>query len=158
MRMVGTIPVVALWLAVGVCPGVGMSAMIRLGLEQLTRGADMIVLGTITHRVSAWNDRHSEIYTDVTVDVEEAMKGSPGMAVAFRVAGGVIGEIGMGTSTDASFEPGERVIVFLHREGHTARLFGRRQGKFSVSHGTVTHEGQVRRVADFMAAIRAASR
>jgi hypothetical protein len=158
MRKVCTSALAALLMGIGLFPGVGATAMMKLSLEQLTREADTIVLGTVTTQVSAWNDQHTGIYTDVIVDVEEAMKGSPGAAVTFRVAGGVVGEIGMGTSTDATFEHAERVIVFLHSEGRTAQLFGRWQGKFTVRHGTVIQDGQVISVANFMAAIRAAAR
>ena len=154
----GTIALAVLLMGVGVFPGVGATALVKLSLEHLAREADTIVLGTVTDHVSAWNDQQTGIYTDVIVDVEEAMKGAPGAAVTVRVAGGVVGEIGMGTSTDATFAHGDRVIVFLHRAERTAQLVGRRQGKVTVHHGTVTQEGQVIRIADFLAAIRVASR
>ena len=86
------------------------------------------------------------------------MKGTVGPEVTFRIAGGEVGDIGMRTSTHPTFRIGERVIVFLHTEGSTARLFGLQQGKFTVSDGTVTQDGQEMPVPDFKAAIRAASR
>src|SRR5262245_39743870 len=132
--------------------------MIQLSLPQLIQGAETIVLGTVTHQVSAWNATHTAIYTDVVLEVEEVMKGAVGPEVTFRIAGGEVGDVGMRTSTNPTFRIGERAVVFLHTEGSTAQLFGLKQGKFTVSDGTVTQDGQVVPVPDFKAAIRAAAR
>jgi hypothetical protein len=40
-------------------------------------------------------DLHTAIYTDVRVEVEEAIKGAVGPEVIFRITGGEVGEIGM---------------------------------------------------------------
>jgi hypothetical protein len=158
MRQALGIAFVALLVGVGLCPDLGVAAMIRLSLPQLIQGAETIVLGTVTHQVSAWNATHTAIYTDVTMEVAEAMKGAVGPEVTFRIAGGEVGDIGMRTSTHPTFRIEERVIVFLHSEGSTAQLFGLQQGKFTVSDDTVTQAGQVVPLPDFRAAIRAASR
>jgi hypothetical protein len=149
---------VAMLVGIGVWPGVGATAMYRLGLAQLSQGAESIVLGTVIDQVSAWNDLHTAIYTDVRLEVEEAMKGAVGPEVTFRIMGGAVGDIGMRTSTEPTFHRGERVIVFLHTGGSTTQLVGRQQGKFTVSDDTVTQAGQVMAISDFRAAIRAASR
>lgn len=134
------------------------AAMIKLHLEQLATEADTIVLGTVTHQVSAWNAQHTAIYTDVTVEVEEVIKGTPGAEVTFRVAGGVVGDIGMRTSNDPVFQDGERVILFLNTREVPARIVGLHQGKYTVVDGTVTRDGQTVAVGDFLEAVRAASR
>jgi hypothetical protein len=157
MRKALHIACVALLVGVGLWPGVGATAMYQLGLPQLSQGAETIVLGTVTDQISAWNDLHTAIYTDVRVEVEEAIKGAVGPEVTFRITGGEVGEIGMRTSTAPTFRKGERVVVFLHTSGSTIQLFGQQQGKFTVSDGTVTQAGQVMPVPDFSAAIRAAS-
>ena len=158
MRQAVRIACVAMLVGVGLWPGVGATAMYPLGLAQLSRGAKTIVLGTVTDQVSAWNDLHTAIYTDVRLEVEEAIKGAVGPEVTFRITGGEVGDIGMRTSTDSTFRKGERVIVFLHTGGSATQLFGQQQGKFTVSDGTVTQAGQVMPVPEFSAAIRAASR
>ena len=56
---------VALLAGVGLCPGLGTTAMIQLSLEQLSHGAETIVLGTVTYQMSDWNAQHTAIYTDV---------------------------------------------------------------------------------------------
>jgi hypothetical protein len=156
MRKALSLAFVTLLVGVGLCPGLVEAAMIKPSLEQLSQGVESIVLGTVSNQVSTWNVTHTAIYTDVTVEVEEAMKGTVGPEVTFRIAGGEVGHIGMWTSTDPTFRIGERVIVFLHREGSTAQLFGLQHGKFTVSDGTVTQDGQVMPVPDFRSAIQAA--
>src|SRR5262245_7231064 len=147
---------VALLVGVGLWPDVGGTAMYQLSLPQLSRGAEAIVLGTVTDQLSAWNDLHTAIYTEARVEVEERIKGVVGPEFTFRITGGQVGEIGMRTSTDPTFRQGERVIVFLHTSGSTIQLFGQQQGKVTVSDDTVTQAGQVMPVPDFSAAIRAA--
>ena len=97
--------------------------MIKRSLEQLSQETDLILLGTVISQVSAWNDQHTAIHTDVTVAVEEAMKGSPGTEVTFRVAGGIVGDIGMRTSHSPVFQDGEQVIVFLNTAVVPARAW-----------------------------------
>jgi hypothetical protein len=158
MRKALSLVFVTLLVGVVLCPGLGATAMIPLSVQQLSQGAETIVLGTVTRQVSAWNTSHTAIYTDVTVNVEEAIKGVAGPEVTFRIAGGEVGHIGMRTSTDPRFHIGERVVVFLHTAGITAQLFGLRQGKFTINDDTVSREGQAVPVADFRAAIQATSR
>jgi hypothetical protein len=158
MRKALSLAFAALLVGVGLRLSLGEAAMIKPSLEQLSQGAESIVLGTVSNQVSTWNVTHTAIYTDVTVEVEEAMKGTVGPEVTFRIAGGEVGHIGMRTSTDPTFRIGERVIVFLRREGSTAQLFGLQHGKFTVSDGTVTQDGQVMPVPDFRSAIQAAPR
>lgn len=139
-------------------PGLGWTAMIKMSVEQLTEGADTIVLGSVISQESSWNDEHSAIYTDVTVAVEEIIKGSPGGVVTFRIAGGIVGEIGMRTSNDPVFKDGEEVIIFLSTNGTLSSVVGRSQGKYTVSSGKVTRDRITISVSDFTEAIRGGSK
>jgi hypothetical protein len=142
---------------VSLLPGIGRAAMIKLSLEQLIAQADIIVQGIVVYQESAWNDQHTAIYTDVTLAVEGAVKGLPGLEVTFRVAGGIVGDIGMRTSNDPVFQVGEQVLVFLDTKGAMASVVGLRQGKYTVTGGTITRNGQTMAVDDFVSAIRAAA-
>lgn len=139
-------------------PSVGEAAMVKRSLEQLAIEVNTIVLGTVMNQASAWNAQHTAIYTDVTMAVEEVIKGLPRVEVTFRVAGGIVGEIGMRTSNDPVFQNGERVIMFLNTDSVPARVIGLHQGKYTVRNGMVKRDGQTIAVADFINAIRAASR
>jgi len=134
----------------------GHTAMYKLNLEDIARPADTIVLGTVTHQESAWDAHHTAIHTDVTVAVERVIAGSPGDEVTFRIAGGLVGSMGMRTSNDPVFQDGERVIVCLDTTAVPASVVGLQQGKFTVSDNMVTNAGEILTLEDFIAAIRAA--
>jgi len=139
----------------GLFPDMGRTAMIKLSLEQLTMEADTIVRGTVMGRTSAWNAQHTAIYTNVTIAVEEIIKGSSGVQVTFQIAGGIVGEIGMRTSNDPVFQDGEGVIVFLNSESVPASIVGLHQGKYTVRDEMVRRDGQTVAIADFINAISA---
>jgi hypothetical protein len=139
----------------GALPGAAGAATVRLSLGELTAEADTIVLGTVIGRVSAWNAQRTAIHTDVTVAVEQAVKGVPAPHVTFRIAGGEVGGVGMRTSTDPVFADGERVVVFIRTAGAPAVVVGRGQGKLTVKGGMVPVDGQMMAVVDLLDTIRA---
>ncbi len=143
--------------AVGVFCTSGYAAMRASSMTQLVKDADAIVLGTVVDQVSFWNAQHTAIYTDVTVAVEKPIAGASGANVTFRVAGGIVGPIGMRTSNDPEFRLGERIVVFLRTAGAITHVVGRAQGKYAVRDGRVLQHGRAIAVADFLQAIRAAS-
>lgn len=136
----------------------GHAAMIHMGLDDLAKTADTVVLGTVTKQESAWDAQHTAIYTDVAVAVERAILGTPGAVITLRVAGGRVGGMGMRTSNDATFKEGERVIVFLHTTTAPGSIVGMQHGKFLVQDNTVTSHGEQMSVEAFIAAIQAAAR
>jgi hypothetical protein len=143
-------------LGVASFPGSGQTAMVKLSLGQLVAGADTVVLGTVASQASAWDPQHAAIHTDVMVAVESVVKGVPLSQVTFRVAGGVVGDVGMRTSTDPVFQDGERVVVFLDTARVSAQVVGMRQGKFTVRDGKVTVDGRTMALAAFLDTIRRA--
>jgi hypothetical protein len=146
----------SLVLVLGVCTG--HAAMRTLPMADLARKADTIVLGTVTQQESAWDAQHTAIYTDVTLAVERVLTGPSGEVVTLRVAGGMVGGIGMRTSTDATFREGERVIVFLDTSAVPSTMVGMQQGKFEVKDNMVTGAGATWSLDEFIAAVRAAAR
>jgi len=146
-----------LFVVVGLFPGLAGAVMIKMSMEQKTAEADTIVMGAVINQESAWNDEHTAIYTDVTVEVEEVIKGSPGGEVTFRCAGGIVGDIGMRTSNDPVFQDGEQVIIFLSTDGTPSSLVGLSLGKYTVSNDEVTSDGQSLLVSEFIESILAES-
>lgn len=47
-------------------------------LEELTNGADSVMVGTVIERSSYWNDEHTGIYTSAVLSVNETLKGKKG--------------------------------------------------------------------------------
>jgi hypothetical protein len=147
-----------LMIVVGLFPDLAGTEMIKMSMEELTAEADTIVMGKVIKHESAWNDEHTAIFTDVTVEVAEVMKGSPGAEVTFRIAGGIVGQIGMRTSNDPVFKDGEHVVIFLSTKAAPSSVVGFFQGKYSVVNGNVTtSDGQTISVSEFTGYIRAVS-
>jgi hypothetical protein len=136
----------------------GETAIVQRSLEELSQEADTIVIGTVTAQLSTWNDQHTAIDTDVTVTIEANLKGSRGVDVTFRIAGGIVGDVGMRTSNDPVFLNGDRVIIFLDTARIPFRIVGHHQGTYKISDGMVTRHGHRVAVDDFISAVRAASR
>lgn len=136
-------------------PSAGHAAMVRRSLEQLSQEADTIVIGTIARQVSSWNNEGTRIVTDVTVTVEESIKGHPAVELTFRVAGGSVAGLAMRTSNDPAFKNGDRLILFLHTVDVPARLVGHSQGAYRVHDELVVRDGHSMAAREFINAIRA---
>jgi len=140
-----------------VFPSPGSALMVEMSMDQLSQEADNVVRGTVVKQVSAWNLGHTAIHTDVTIAVDEVISGSERSEVTFRIAGGVVGEIGMRTSNDPVFQTGESVIVFVGGdEVAVPTLVGKAQGAFKVEDDAVIGvDGKKTPMADFVDAVRA---
>jgi hypothetical protein len=101
-------------------------------VAELAKQAKAIVIGTVLQQDSAWDEKHTTIHTDIVLDVERVLAGTPGQRVTLRVEGGIVGSMGMRTSNDATFTKGERVLVFLDTDQVPNRLVGLQQGKFTL--------------------------
>jgi hypothetical protein len=88
----------------------------KINLQDLTNGADSVLVGTVTDRHSYWNDAHTQIYTSVAFSVEDRIKGeaSPDK-VTITVPGGEVEGIGEFVSEMPSFDQGEKAVVFLKK-------------------------------------------
>jgi hypothetical protein len=136
----------------------GYAAMRKIPIGDLTRKADTIVLGTVTQQTSAWDAKYAAIYTDVTLEVERVLTGPPRAVVTLRVPGGRVGGMGMGTSNDATFRQGERVIVCLDTNAVPSTVVGMQQGRFTVEDDRVIRADETWSLREFIAAVRTAAR
>ena len=95
---------------------------------------DAVVLGRVTALESHWDAARGQIFTDVTLAVEEVLAG-PALpaSVTLRQPGGRIGAVHSWIDGSPEFLIGERVLVFLRvsRDG-TLRVLQLYQGKLSV--------------------------
>jgi hypothetical protein len=110
-----------------------------MSLEEMTRQAEVIGLGTVQATASGWSDDGRIIITRVTLRVERVLKGGPRATLVLETPGGRIGDLGMIASGAPVFMKGERVVVFLQtpgdgtrdRSGHLA-VVGWSQGRLDV--------------------------
>ncbi|NNE18449.1 MAG: hypothetical protein HKN10_08235 [Myxococcales bacterium] len=113
----------------------GGSVVQGLELEELAAEADRIVLGRVLFSESFLR-RDGQIWTWHRIGVEREIRGNAPDEdeVIVETMGGQIGEIGMRVEGEASFQVGERVLVFVHGGGpHAAfRTVGMGQGVMRV--------------------------
>jgi len=83
----------------------------------LTKKADVILTGKVTHKQSNWNANKTRIYTKTTIQVNEYLKGqSNGNSVEVTSLGGEVGDIGELYTHMPTFENNEEVLVFLKKD------------------------------------------
>ncbi len=105
----------------------------KLTLGQMVKMSPRIVVGTVTDVSSAWNENHTQVFTTVTVDVSESLKGSASGAITFQQVGGVVGDIRVSVPGFPVFRKGSELLLFLNNDpsGHIPTV-GLGQGKFDV--------------------------
>ena len=106
-----------------------------LELEELAAESDRIVLGRVLFSESFLR-RDGQIWTWHRIEVEREIRGDAPAddEVIVETMGGQIGEIGMRVEGEASFQVGERVLVFVHGGGpyKAFRTVGMGQGVMRV--------------------------
>jgi hypothetical protein len=114
------------------------AALMRpLGIDELTRKADLIVRGTVLDKTSL-RDVAGRIYTRVNVRVSEVWKGAlPTNAapnsLAIVQSGGTVGDVREEVSGEVQYNVGEEFVAFLvfNQRGEPVTI-GLAQGKFHV--------------------------
>ena len=102
-------------------------------LEELTRTSTIVVLGKATGMESFWNEEQTRIITEVTIQVEEHVKGEGEAETKITVPGGRIGNTLYEVSDMPVFVEGEQILVFLWRHPSGRQLVtAGTQGKLSV--------------------------
>lgn len=102
-------------------------------LEELSRSSTAVVVGKAVRKQSVWNESRTKIFTEVTLQVEESVKGSAAGETTITIPGGRIGNTLYEVSDMPVFVEGEQVLVFLwqHPSGKTL-VTGASQGKMAV--------------------------
>ncbi len=122
-----------------VFPGTAEALTPEISLEEMARGADSIVVGTVVESTSQWNASRTRISTSVVTLVEQRLKGAPGQdKVTFTVPGGQVDGITEWVSDSPRFSKGERAVVFLQQLPDARfQVYRGAQGKFAVQQGKV---------------------
>lgn len=106
-------------------------------VPDLSRTSDAVVRGKVVDTQSRWSSDGRRIFTDVTIAVQETLKGEPAKTVVIIQPGGQVGDIGQKVSGLAGFTPGEEVVVFLERRGDSRFIVnGMAQGKYRIERST----------------------
>lgn len=128
--------------------------MIEYDLNQLVKESSDIIIGKVTDKKSEWNENKTKIFTEVTINVNEAVKGDAAGTIKIKFKGGQVTNpdgtgVGMGVSDTPKFDINEEVFVFLQNE-KDAKIFkvtANYQGKFSITKDEKTGEKIIKSVA-----------
>ncbi len=114
-----------------------MALMAEKSIEDLTKDADVIIIGDIKEVESRWNLWRTMVYTYSTVSVEKYIKGTGSETLTIITEGGTAGDSGVWVEDTPIFTKNEKVLVFLKKAGRDFRVAGLVQGKYIVENGEV---------------------
>ena len=109
-------------------------------MQELVSESEMVLVGQVASINSQWGENSSYIFSDVTIRIEDFVKGeSSEREVTVRQLGGEIGEVGELYSHTARFLPEEEVLVFLQRDQRgTLQVTHGEHGKFKITRDSET--------------------
>jgi hypothetical protein len=112
----------------------GATTLVKMGFGDLARDANYVVVGTVTGVEGEWDPGFNFIHSNVTLEVERSLQGRAPRTLVVRTPGGRIGSEGQVAEGMATFEVGERVLVFLTTwEDGVGKVLGYEQGKSRVT-------------------------
>ena len=86
-------------------------------IKNLSKKADIILTGKVSHKQSNWNANKTKIFTKTTIQVSEYLKGQAGInSVEVTYPGGEVGDVGELYTHMPTFENDEEVLVFLKKD------------------------------------------
>jgi hypothetical protein len=119
-------------------PPAGATVVLPASVSDIVTGSETIVHGRVIDVRSEMTASRRSIHTFVTVAVDQALKGSPGRTVIFRVPNGQVGRYRRVVIGAPEFSVGEEVLVFLHGTPPAIpTLFGLSQGVYRVTQDPV---------------------
>lgn len=145
---------IGILLALVMLPSAFASTVLRLDMQSLVANSDQIVHGRVAN-LDSYIEQDGRVYTNITIDVDEALKGQPGHQVTIRQIGGRTGDLATIVPGMPDFKPSEEVILFLERIPSQPMhvVTGMAQGKFSVAIGpddktrfVIPHLGDLHRI------------
>ena len=124
--------------------------------EQLVENSSDVIRGRVVSQLSQWDEDHTLIFTEVTIDISEIVIGSmtKGTAVVIYVPGGIVNDTGLRVEHAPEFEDGEDVILFLTELNNLYSVTSWEMGKFTIENANVVEKKLA--VSDFIYEIKAA--
>lgn len=141
---------IALCLRPAAPDSVAAGTVVRMDIEELTRGAELVFEGRVLF-VRSFRDARGLVRTECTVSVETSFAGGPQSTRTFELPGGTLADgSGLVIPGLPHLEAGEDVLLFLTREGTTGLRVpvGLAQGKLRLVRDGAGRAGLVRENAD----------
>ncbi|MBX2990576.1 MAG: hypothetical protein KF749_05320 [Bacteroidetes bacterium] len=106
-----------------------------ISAEELAARAHIVAVGSVQSMQSEWSSDRTKIVTNVTIAVDQYLKGSrQDRTLTITVPGGEVDGVGELYSHVARFRQDEEVVVFAERDaGGVLRVAGGEQGKLSLT-------------------------
>lgn len=104
-------------------------------MQKLSENADLILEGKVIKRNSSWNQNKTRIHTDVTVQVDEYLKGNRGnKTIVISTPGGEVDGVGELYTHMPRFNDNEDVLVFVKadKKNNTYKVFNGEDGKITL--------------------------
>ncbi|HAG08521.1 MAG TPA: hypothetical protein DCK87_03000 [Desulfotomaculum sp.] len=111
-------------------PEKASALVVKKDLGTLAAEADLILTGKVTNMKSQWEGK--KIFTYVTVEAKDFLKGAKKTEITIKVPGGTVGETACRVSHSPSFKKGEEVFLFLRTKDGCFEVAGAHQGKYTV--------------------------
>lgn len=126
-----------------VFPAIAFSQNKSSFIERMAQGADLIITGKVVEQNSAWNSDKTSIYTNVTIRVDEYIKGqNTRNDIVITHPGGEVGDVGELYTHVPTFRNDEEILLFVKKNVRTNyyEVFQGESGKFTLSEDKVTGE------------------
>ena len=119
--------------------------MLKMSFEELSSKSESIIVGKVNNIDSYWNEERTSIYTEVTISVEDNIKGEIKQGeITIITPGGEVDGITQYVSDSPTFKPGEEAVLFLNElpgqsfstqqyQSGLYQVTGSSQGKIDIS-------------------------
>jgi hypothetical protein len=132
-----------------------------VSVEELTRNSEVVAVGKVRQKKSAWVGKGERIETTVTLDVSEYVKGGGSGTIEVTTPGGEVGGVGELYTHSARFEKDEEVVVFARRDRNNRyQVAGGSSGRQKVTTDPATGEKHAggKPLTDYVSGLKKAAR
>lgn len=112
-------------------------------LKELSEKSDLIIEGKVIKQNSSWNREKTRIYTEVTLQVDEYLKGNNGnKTIVVKTPGGEVGEVGELYTHMPRFKNDEQVLLFVKEDKRdkSLKVSNGEEGRITVYDDKLTGE------------------
>ncbi|OHB72265.1 MAG: hypothetical protein A2W23_01915 [Planctomycetes bacterium RBG_16_43_13] len=130
--MLTTMILLSFFMPIAITPSYS-SEVFYVDMPSLSKHAFDIVEGEVIAVECKWYEPHNSIYTYTTIRLEKALKNKVKTEeIILKDIGGKIGDIITSGPVLVSYTVGEKVLVFLQRDGDYFTTYCRGQGKYRI--------------------------
>jgi len=123
------------------------SQVLTMSTKELVDESSAIVVGTCKEKKSFWSEKRDKIFTEVTLRVDQSLKGEVGPQTVVTIPGGRVGNTIYEVSDMPMFVDGEEMVLFLWQHPSGKNLVtGATQGKLTIEVDKKTGKKVVRGV------------